>query len=251
MEPEVDTGQAAQDKAMEARLSAVKAKRGYLLPHHGLLAITSEKLLDAYDQAYTALALDMKVLDVHDREFVWLAILIATDEALATHHIPKFRAAGGTDAEIAAALRLTAWAMGGRAYGFVAQHWSAHLDGLDVDAAYRDGLTRLAGDVPLRLALMAVAAVHACCGDFSLLARTIPMAYDSDVPETELAEALTLVMFPGSVPYFVEAARVWLELIREGRVKPSPPFAAWARLQGQGGHDEASALRQGLASPAQ
>ncbi len=85
------TGQALD---IGARLQALKAKRGYLLPHHGLMAVTSEKLLAAYDAAYTALALDMRVLNVHDREFVWLAILIATDEALATHHIPKFQKAG-------------------------------------------------------------------------------------------------------------------------------------------------------------
>jgi hypothetical protein len=60
----------------------------------------------------------------------------------------------------------------------------------------------------------------------------------------ELAEALSLVMFPGSVPRFVEAAGVWLELIRAGRISPSSAFAAWARLEGQGGFDEASA-RQG------
>jgi hypothetical protein len=48
------------------------------------------------------------------------------------------------------------------------------------------------------------------------------------------------MMFPGSVPYFVEAARIWLELIRTGRVKPSEALAAWAALDGQGGYDEAS-----------
>lgn len=225
-----------------AKLAALKAKRGYLLPHHGLLAVTSDRLLEAYDAAYTALALDMRVLSVHDREFVWLAILIATDEALATHHIPKFRNAGGSDAEIAAILRLTAWAMGGRAYGFVDRHWLEHLPGLDLDAAYRDAVIRLAEGCELRLALMAVAAVHAACGDFDLLKKAIPLAYDRQVPEPELAEAVSLVMFPGSVPYFVEAARVWLDLIRAGTVTPSPAFAAWARLDGQGGYDEASGV---------
>ena len=65
-------------------------------------------------------------------------------------------------------------------------------------------------------------------------------AYARQVAEADLAEALSIMMFPGSVPYFVEAARVWLELIRAGRVQPSPAFAAWAALEGQGGHEEAS-----------
>ena len=72
---------------LSRRLAPIQAKRGYLLPHHGLLAVTSPNLLQAYDQLYTAIALDPKTLSVRDRELVWLAVLIATDEALATHHI--------------------------------------------------------------------------------------------------------------------------------------------------------------------
>lgn len=232
-------------RTMEARLAAVRAKRGYLLPHHGLLAVTSETLLDAYDQAYTALALDMRVLDVHDREFVWLAILIATDEALATHHIPKFRDAGGSLSEVAAILRLTAWAVGGKSYDFVEAHWLGHLPDFDPAASYSDALRGLSQGVPERLALLAVAAVHACRGDANLLGRSIELAYQANVPEPELAEALSLVMFPGSVPRFVEAARVWLGLIRDGKVKPSAAFAAWAGLDGQGGYDQASGVGGG------
>lgn len=231
-----------QDQGLEARLQAVKAKRGYLLPHHGLLAITSQRLLDAYDAAYTALALEHRVLDVHDRETVWLAILIATDEALATHHIPKFRQGGGTDEEIAAVLRLTAWAIGAPAYRFVAGAWSPHLPTVSVTAAYREAFERLCTPLSPRLGWMAVAAVHACKGDFDWLAEAIIAAYDAGIPEIELAEALSLVMFPGSVPYFVETARVWMDLIREGRVTPSPTFAAWANLDGQGGFDQASGV---------
>lgn len=94
----------------------------------------------------------------------------------------------------------------------------------------------------MRLAVMALAAVHAASGDFDLLGKAILMAYDHGIPELELAEALSLMMFPGSIPYFVEAARVWLDLIRAGKVSPSPDFAAWARLEGQGGYDEASGV---------
>jgi hypothetical protein len=53
------------------------------------------------------------------------------------------------------------------------------------------------------------------------------------------------MMFPGSVPYFVEAARVWMEAIRDGHVKASPAFETWANLRGQGGFDEASAKPKG------
>ncbi len=232
---------AASDNAeIEARLQAVRAKRGYLLPHHGLLAITSPAMLEAYDHAYTELALAQRVLSAHDREFVWLAILIATDEALATHHIAKFQGAGGGDAEVEVAIRLTAWSLGARAYAFVHEHWRSHLQGLDVPSCYASALAANAAGVPLRIAIPAVAAVHACRGDWFLLEQAILAAYANAVPEMELAEAISLVMFPGSVPRFVEAAGVWLRIIREGRVTPSASFAAWAALEGQGGFDEAS-----------
>jgi alkylhydroperoxidase/carboxymuconolactone decarboxylase family protein YurZ len=228
---------------LKRRLAEAKAKRGYLLPHHGLLALASPDLLAAYDRAYTALALDPRVLSVHDREFVWLAILIATDEAHATHHIPKFRSGGGTDSEIEGILALTALALGARAYGFVGAHWRAHLPAIDVRRAYlaATGAVRVDG----RLAHLALAAIHACAGAWEFLRWEIAAAYDANVPEVELAEALSLVMFPGSVPRFVEAAGVWRDMIAKGEVAASRPFAVWAGMAGQGGYDEAS----GLAKP--
>ena len=227
--------------ALAASLAEVRAKRGFLLPHHGLMAITAPKLLAAYDATYTILALDDRVLSHHDREFVWLAILIATDEAIATHHIPKFRNAGGSDEELDAILAVTALSLGIAAYRFVDRHWLPHLPGYDPRESYLNSLRRAAGATPMRLAHMAAAAVHTCRASFDALAWQIEAAYADGIDEMELAEALSLAMFPGSIPHFVEAARVWRRLIVEGRVEASPPFRAWAELSGQGGYDEASA----------
>ena len=98
-----------------AILDAVRAKRGYLLPHHGLLALTAPRLARAYDEAYTALTLDTRSLSEFEKEFVWLPILISTDEAIATHHIAKFKAAGGTTRDVETCLRLAAFARGAAA----------------------------------------------------------------------------------------------------------------------------------------
>lgn len=225
---------------LSSRLAAVRAKRGYLLPHHGLLALTAPPLLEAYDRTYTALALDDRVLSHHDREFVWLAILIATDEAIATHHIPKFRAGGGTDREVEAVLAVTALALGFRAYRFVGRHWAPHLPTVDSEAAYLRALEAVSAGVEARLVHLAAAAVHTCAAAWDALAVQIKAAYRARVPEPELAEALSLAMFPGSVPHFVEAARVWRELIVAGAVPASEAFGAWAALSGQGGYDEAA-----------
>ena len=136
---------------LEQRLAAVRAKRGYLLAHHGLMALAFPKLLDGYDAAYTALALEDRVLSHHDREFVWLAVLAATDERVATHHITKFRAAGGTDAMIGAAFAAGALAIGAEAFDFAARDWARQLAPFDPRAAYLDALARVARQEAPRL----------------------------------------------------------------------------------------------------
>lgn len=227
------------------RLSGVQAKRGYLLPHHGLLAITSPTMMQAYDNLYTALALDHKTLSVRDRELVWLAILVACDEALATHHIARFYDGGGTDNEFKAVLRLTASLKGATAYSFVQKHWMPHLPSMDIVAACRDAVEHAGQPLSRRDIWLCACSVHAALGHFDWLHHALMAAYDSQVDEMDLAEALTLMMFPGSVPYFVEAARVWMEAIRTGHVNATPAFATWANMQGQGGFDEASAKPKG------
>jgi alkylhydroperoxidase/carboxymuconolactone decarboxylase family protein YurZ len=225
---------------LAARLRQLRDKRGYLLPHHGLMAITAPGLLAAYDATYSALALEPRVLSRHDHEFVWLATLIATDEALATHHIARFRDAGGKSDEIEVILALTALALGVGAYRFVDRHWLPHLPGLDPASAYLAAFRGAAVGAPVRLAHLAAACVHTCKASWDALAWQIGAAYADAVPEAELAEALSLTMFPGSVPNFVEAARVWRDLIVAGKVSASADFRAWAEMAGQGGYDEAA-----------
>jgi alkylhydroperoxidase/carboxymuconolactone decarboxylase family protein YurZ len=221
---------------LSERLAALRAKRGYLLPHHGLMAATAPNLLAAYDAAYTALALEDRVLSHHDREFVWLGILIATREEIATHHIDKFHAAGGTDDETRALLRVAAAVCGFRAYGFVAEHWGAHLPGLTPEADWAEALRRSGDGAEPRLVHMTACAIQVSNGAWDGFRWQLRAAYAAGVPEPELAEAVSLTMFPASVPFFVTAAQVWLEMIRAGELDASPPFRAWAEMTGQAGH---------------
>jgi alkylhydroperoxidase/carboxymuconolactone decarboxylase family protein YurZ len=227
------------------RLSAVQAKRGYLLPHHGLLAITSPAMMKAYDDLYTTLALDHKTLSVRDRELVWLAVLIGCDEALATHHIARFLDGGGSDAEFKAVLQLTASLKGVTAFRFVQDHWMAHLPSLDIVASYREAVERAGHPLSPRDIWLCACSVHAALGHFDWLHHALVAAYARGVAEPDLAEAMTLMMFPGSVPNFVEAARVWMEAIRGGHVSASQAFSTWANMPGQGGYDEASGKARG------
>jgi alkylhydroperoxidase/carboxymuconolactone decarboxylase family protein YurZ len=230
---------------LEQRLRAVRDKRGYLLPHHGLLALAFPDLLAGYDAAYTAMALADRVLSHHDREFVWLSVLGATSESLATHHIAKLRAAGGTDATIEAAFAACAWAIGAQAHDFAAAAWSEALAPFDPRAAYLRGVHRLA---PLRLVHLAQCAAHVCRAQWRVLGWQLEAAYADGVPEDEIAEALTLAMFPGSIPRFVQACRVWQGLIAGGLLPASDRYRAWATLSGQGGYDEAQKNASNAAS---
>jgi uncharacterized protein YeaO (DUF488 family) len=45
---------------------------------------------------------------------------------------------------------------------------------------------------------------------------------------------MSLAIWPRGVNPFVRATEVWLGLMREGRVAPSPAFRAWAEAEGQG-----------------
>jgi alkylhydroperoxidase/carboxymuconolactone decarboxylase family protein YurZ len=229
-------------QAAQARLAAVRAKRGYLLPHHGLLAVAAPDLLEAYDRTYTALTLTPRRLTAHDKEFVWLAVLVATDEAIATHHIRKFRDAGGAAGAIAAAIRLAAVARAAPAFAFVGEHWGAAIPEFAREAAYRGALADALAPfrLPARLIEMALAAVQTCRAAWWEVGVHIRAAYAADVAEVDLAEAMALTMFPGSVPYFVEACRVWRDLIAAGAVAASPAFRAWAAIE-QGGFDAAQA----------
>lgn len=225
-----------------AKLAALKAERGYLLPHHGLLAALAPDVLEAYGALYRALTLGKRHLDDFAKEFVWLTILAATDEAAATHHIAKFRNAGGTDAQIAIAVRLAAWARGEGAVAFADKIWSPHMAGFDWRQARGDARAALiaGGAVTPGQALLAEVATRTCLDQWAQLADAIVDALAAGESEDRIAEALMLTMFPAGVPRFVEAAGVWLELIREGRVPASPRLRAWASLEGQGGHDEAT-----------
>ncbi len=225
-----------------AKLEALQAKRGYLLPHHGLMAVGEPDLLAAYDQLYTVLTLGTRILDNRSKEIIWLVILTTTSEAIATHHIRRMHDAGGTDAEIDVTVRLAAYARGADYFSFVREHWAPHLPEYDAVRAYRDGLDRLVAGSGIEPGCveMALAAAHACQRRWEWVDEHLVGAYREGVSERALLEALSLMMFPGGMPNFVDAAARWQRLILDGRVSASPTFEAWARVPGQGGYDEAS-----------
>ena len=226
-----------------AALSDIHAKRGYLLPHHGLMAISTPHLLERYDSLYSTLALEERHLSRHAHEFVWLSVLISCEESLGSHHVKRFVDAGGDAAHLGLATAISAMAKGCEGYLFVEDHWLPHLPTVNPREQYLTAFAQLIGTVPPALAHMTACAVHTCSGNWRALKWQIEVAYHSGVSELELAEALSLAMFPGCVPFYVRVAEVWRQLIVEGAVPASDPFKQWAEISGKGGYDQASGVR--------
>lgn len=226
---------------VEQVLRSLHEKRGYLLPHHGLLAISSPKLLDAYDATYTHMTLTDRVLSLYEKEVIWLIILVSTSEAIATHHIDRLRKSGGGETDLEAAISVASWANGADYFNFVEKHWGPHLSGFNGINKYREGLDKLTQhyNISQKIIEIGLAAAHQCHRRWDWVAEHIKGAYQAAADEAAIAEGLALAMFPGGVPNFVDACDIWRKLIQDGKVSASPPYKAWASLTGQGGFDEA------------
>ena len=227
-----------------ATLSDIHAKRGYLLPHHGLMAISTPHLLERYDSLYSTLALTERHLSRHAHEFVWLGVLISCEESLGSHHVKRFVDAGGDAEDLGLAAAISAMAKGSEGYLFVEDHWVHHLPTARPREQYLAAFEQVIGSIAPALAHMTACAVHTCSGNWRILKWQIEAAYHAGVNELELAEALSLAMFPGSVPYYVRAAEVWRQLIVDDGVPASDLFKQWAKISGQGGYNEASGVKE-------
>ncbi|CAH0244087.1 carboxymuconolactone decarboxylase family protein [Roseomonas sp. CECT 9278] len=221
---------------VRARLAEIRAVRGFVLPHHGAMAAALPELHGAYEAMYRALTVDDHHLPPHVKEVVWLAILAACREPVGTHHLHRFMATGGTQAEGGAVFRLAAWAAGAATYATLAANWQDKLAGLDLAAEYRAAGRALIAGSPLgeATARLALVGIQTACDEPWGLAAEIEAAYAAGVPEPQIAEAMSLAIWPRGVNPFVRATEVWLRLMREGRVTPSPAFRAWAETPGQG-----------------
>lgn len=219
---------------LRARLEQLAARRGFLLPHHGALAAGAPDLHETYLRMYDALTVTPRVLDAHERECVWLGILVIVEEHVGTHHLELFRQAGGTDAEAEALIGLTAQAPSLAAFRFAAESFPDHLPALDPAQAYARVVEALRGPVPDALAHLVLLAVQAARGDAGGIAHHLRAGYALRVPEAAMVEALSYLIWPRGVNCFLDACAVWHGLMAAGEVEPSPRFAVWRDMPGLG-----------------
>ncbi|WP_137176586.1 hypothetical protein [Roseomonas sp. AR75] len=219
-----------------ALLAAARARRGYLLPHHGLFVLLSPRFASAYEDAYGTLALQPVSLAAEDKEFVWVVIVAVVGSATARHHVRRFREAGGGSAGVEAALRIAAFAMGRGRFDFAGAAWAKQLPGWDAavaeDAAWAALLA--GGGVPERRALLGILAAATALDDAPGVARALRAGYALGIAERDLAEAMCLTVQPAGLPRLVRAAGIWRGLIREGALPASAGFRAWAEAEAEG-----------------
>ncbi len=222
------------DEDLRAKLERLAAARGFLLPHHGALAAGAPDLHDAYMTMYNALTVTPRVLTAHQRESVWLGILIAVEEHVGTHHLELFRQAGGTDAEAEALIAVTGQAATLGAFRFAARSFPDHLPALDPAEAYDRCLDALRGPLPDGLAHLVLLSVQAARGDRAGIAHHLRAGYALDLREDAMVEALSYLIWPRGVNCFLDACEVWHGLMTAREVTPSDRFAVWRDLPGQG-----------------
>ncbi len=218
------------------RLEEIKAKRGYLMPHHGLLALTAPELLAGYDACYSALTLNQRQLQTVEKEFIWLGILAAREEYLATQHVTKFLDAGGSAIEVKTAAQLAAIARGTDSLTFAVQCWHDQVPEIDGSSFYLDTLLKLTDETGITLSRLhlAMIAIHTSLQNWLELKWHIAWAYDEEISEEHIAEAMSYSMFTGSIPFFIEGCEVWRSMIADGEVKASEAFHLWATIDQSG-----------------
>ena len=160
-----------------AALSDIHEKRGYILPHHGPMAISTPDLLERYDPLYSALALEGRHLSRHAHEFVWLGILISCEESMGSHHVKRFLDARGDAAHLGLATAISAMAIGSRGFLFVEDHWVPHLPTAHPREQYLAAFEQVIGPVAPELAHMTACAVRTCSGNWRGLKWQIETAY--------------------------------------------------------------------------
>ena len=226
---------------LRKRLEELAQSRGFLLPHHGALAAGAPDLHAAYLTMYKALTVTPRHLSPLERECVWLGILVTVEESIGTHHLELFRSAGGTDDIAAAIIALAGFAEGYDKLHFAERHWSAYLPSLTAAEAYdRDIESLNAGRVDDELVELCLLAVQSARESRAGIVHHLKKAYARGIAEERLVEALGYLIWPRGVNCFLEACTIWHGLMAAGEVAPSPLFAVWADMAGQGPYDKAS-----------
>jgi len=218
--------------AIRERIADIKARRGYALPSHAVLAATAPTLLAAYEDVYRAITYDFVALTPFEKAFVWLVVVVCGESPTSKHHLQDFLVAGGTPAQVSAAAHLGMLGVGVRTLDTVAPGWQNVMPAFDGDKAYIDTVEGIANAAALPVSLVdaALAAGCACRRDWKRVEMHIRRAKLANLSDDALAEALTVCILPSGNPGFVQACGVWRKLVDDGSIPASAAFRAAAEV---------------------
>jgi alkylhydroperoxidase/carboxymuconolactone decarboxylase family protein YurZ len=215
--------------AATALLARIEAGRGYVLPHHRLLATHAPRALVAYDALYRALTLDAGALSPADRERAWLALLAVDRKFSWRIHLARARDAGLTDADVAECLALATLAAGRDVAAYGAREWRPAVAAGALDDALRTLFDAARGRTSPGTAHLVLAVCHATRGDQGGVRAHLPAALGAGVSAAGVAEALAFVLLQRGVNALIECVQTWNEAAAAGEcVPPYPPAPALA-----------------------
>jgi alkylhydroperoxidase/carboxymuconolactone decarboxylase family protein YurZ len=219
------------NRAIDERLADVRNKRGHVMAHHQVMAVLLPDLLESYERVFAAIDLTQGRLSSFEKGFVWMVVVAAGEIPIGGSHVRDFKQAGGSAKQVEAAAILGSIAIGSRTLGTIGTGWENVVTELNLEGAYRRLLESIASPAQIspELVEMAMAAAHACRRSWGRVRAHIKAAYALGVNETALAEALTITMLPTGTPTFVQACKVWLDLIKTGEVSASAALLRVAR----------------------
>lgn len=213
-------------KASADVLAAVKAKRGYLLPYHRLLAATDPELLAAYDAYYERLTLRPRALTARQRELVWTALQLAAREAHGSIHLRRAVKAGIARGRLADAVALAAAAESLVALDYAAEHWAAWVPAGPARQRYLKLAMAARGGIDRKLAEIILVVCHAARRSYGGMRLHLARAFKSGASIPELAEALSYMLLPCGGPALIDAVQCWADAAADGACPaPYPPGA--------------------------
>lgn len=193
-------------------LEILKAKRGYLLPYHRMLAAHAPELLARYDAFYEKLTLDRNLLEPRWKEFVWIAILAAAREGVGSLHLDRARAAGLTREEMETAVALSALSESFPAFRFGMEKWQGWLSPGALERGYLALVTAAAKDVEPALVELALLVCHGTRQDERAFALHLRRFAAAGGTPAQLSEALSYLFIPLGANLLIEIVEIWLKV---------------------------------------
>jgi hypothetical protein len=226
-----DEGAEDRDECVRARLEAIKAYRGRIMPNHAVLAIEAPQLLDTYETLYTGTTLTYYHLTRQQKKFVMLLVVGGCQQPLGLYHVKDFLGGGGTAAQVRIAARLSMLVVGAPTLDAIGPGWSQFVPGIDYASLIEpELLAARQADLPDWLLELAMAAGQACRRDWDKVRFHLARAKALGVEDKVVAEALTTLILTAGNPTFAQACGAWQDLINDNTVQATPAHRYGAQL---------------------